>query len=120
MWQELINFINNDPAVGGIITSFLGNTLYEPISEGLKKLFKKKHDEKELTVDGCKQLGIKEEDLVAILNELNQLKNKRVVISQENEEGKNDSDISGIPSERENVLISQTNKKGDNNLKISF
>ena len=119
MWQELINLINNDPAVAGIITSFLGNTLYEPISEGLKKLFKKKHDEKELTEEGCKQLGIKEEDLVAILEELKQLKNKRVVISQENEEGKNVNDIN-VSSARENVLITQTNKKGDNNLKISL
>lgn len=119
MWQELINLINNDPTISGIIASFIGNTLYEPISDGVKKLFKKKHENKTLTEEDCQQMGIKEEDLEAILKEIKQLKSS-VVINQENEEGKNDHEIHGLSNAKGNVQISQKNKTGDNNLKISF
>ena len=120
MWQEILDYINNDSIVGGIIAKVISNTLSEPISDGLKKLFKKKHEEKELTVEGCKQTGIKEEDVVPILEEIKRLKNNKVIISQDNEEGKNTNEISGLSNAKGNVEISQNNKKGDNNLNISF
>lgn len=120
MWQELINLINTDPTVSGIIASFIGNTLYEPISDGLKKLLKKKHEDKVLTIEGCKQIGIEEEDLRAILEEIKRLKNNKVIISQDNEEGENASGISDLSNAKVNVEIRQKNKTGDNNLNISF
>ena len=120
MWQEILNYINNDPIVSGIIAKVISNTLSEPISDGLKKLFKKKHKEKELTVEDCKQMGIKEEDLVTILDEIKRLKNNKVIISQINDEGKNVNDISNLSNSKANVEISQQNKIGDNNLNISF
>ena len=119
MWQDIIYFINHDPIIGGAISSFLGNTLSTPISEGLKKLFQKKQEEKVLTIKGCQQIGIKEEDLKAILDELKQLRNNKIVIRQENEEGDNDSEINGSSIASMGAEISQTNKKGDNSLKIS-
>ena len=118
MWQELINFINEYSIIPGAISSFLGNTLSTPISEGLRKLFQKKQDEKVLTKEGCQQIGIKEEDLKAILDELKQLRNNKIVIRQENEEGDNDSEINGASIANKGAEISQTNKKGDNSLKI--
>ena len=120
MWQDIIYFINHDPIIGGAISSFLGNTLSTPISEGLKKLFQKKQEEKVLTMEGCQQIGIKEEDLRAILDELKQLRNNKIVIRQENVEGDNDNEINGFSDVSMGVEISQTNKKGDNRLKISL
>ena len=120
MWQDIIYFINHDPIIGGAISSFLGNTLSTPISEGLRKLFQKKQEEKVLTMEGCQQIGIKEEDLKAILDELKQLRNNKIVIRQENEEGDNDNEINGFSNVSMGVEISQTNKKGDNSLKISL
>ena len=79
MWQEIINFINNDSIVSGIIAKVL-----------------------------------------AILEEIKRLKNNKVVISQDNEEGKNTNEISGLSNAKGNVEISQNNKKGDNSLNISF
>ena len=120
MWQELINFINEYSIIPGAISSFLGNTLSTPISEGLRKLFQKKQEEKVLTMEGCQQIGIKEEDLRAILEELMRLKqNSKIVIRQENVEGDNDSEINGSSIASMGAEISQTNKKGDNSLKIS-
>ena len=119
MWQDIIYFINHDPIISGAISSFLGNTLSTPVSEGLKKLFQKKQEEKVLTMEGCKQIGIKEEDLEAILEELKRLRNNKIVIIQENVEGDNDSEINGSSIASIGAEISQTNKKGDNSLNIS-
>jgi len=120
MWQDIIYFINHDPIIRGAISSFLGNTLSTPISEGLRKLFQKKQEEKVLTIEDCQQIGIKEEDLRAILEELMRLKqNSKIVIRQENVEGDNDSEIKGSAIASMGAEISQTNKKGDNSLKIS-
>lgn len=119
MWQEFIKLIN-DPMVSGIIANFLGNTLSTPISEGLKKLFQKKHEEKVLTIEQCKQMGIKEEDLKALLEEIMRLTNNKIVIGQVNEEGKNVNEVSGLSQADQDVTVMQTNKTGDNNLKISF
>ena len=119
MWQELINLIN-DSTISGIIASFFGNTLSAPVSDGLRKLFKKKQKEEELTIESCKQTGIKEEDLKAIIEEIKRLKNDTIDISQMNEEGKNNHSISGLSNANVGIKISQINKKGDNNLNISF
>ena len=118
MWQELINFINNDPTVSGIIASILGNTLSVPISDGLRKLFSKKVEVQTLTVESCKQIGIKDEDLEKLLKEIEQLKDNMIHIDQENEEGLNDNELEGLSGVKGNVWISQKNKKGDNKLKI--
>jgi hypothetical protein len=72
MWQELLNYLNGDNTLSGIIANFLGNTLSTTVSDGLKRLFKKKQEKKDLDIDDCKQL-IKEEDLAAILEEIRQL-----------------------------------------------
>lgn len=118
-WQELLNFINGNSTLSGIIASFMGNTLSTTVTDGLKRLFKKKQEKKELNIDDCKQL-IKEENLAAILEEIKQLIKSGIVIKQGNEEGDNDQEISGLSKVKKNVDISQNNKKGNNNLTISF
>ena len=53
------------------------------------------------------------------MDELKQLRNNKIVIRQENEEGDNDSEINGSSIASMGAEISQTNKKGDNSLKIT-
>ena len=120
MWQDIIYYINQDPLIQGAIASFLGNTLSTPISEGLKKLFQKKQEDKVLTMEGCQQTGISEEELGKILEELKLLRHNEIVIRQNNEEGKNYNEIHDLSNANMGTEISQTNKKGDNILKISF
>lgn len=122
MWQELINIINNDPTISGIIANFIGGSLSMTVSSRLKQLFKKKHDSKEknLTIEDCKDLKISEKELKALLEEVKQLKNNKVVIRQDNEEGNNVNEVCGLSKANKDVDISQTNKKTDNNLKIAF
>ena len=119
MWQEIINFINNDPTVSGIIASFFGNTMSTTISGGLKKLFNKKREKDTLSLEDCKRL-IKEEDLAAVLEEIKHLKSNKIVISQKNEEGNNDNNVSGLAKADKNVEMDQTNIKGENIITLTF
>ncbi len=114
MWEVLLNLINNDTTISGIIASFLGNTLSTPVSEGLKKLFKKKQENKTLTKEDCEMVGIKEKDLKAILDEIKLLKFRRSSFVQHNEEGSNRFERRSLNGDNMDVL--QVNKKGDNSI----
>lgn len=112
MFQFLLDLINSD-FVGSLLGSVVTGTMAIPVSEKLNKLFKKKQEVKVLTIDDCKNIGIKEEDIKSLILEIKQLK-KKISINQINEYA--DNNFTNTLRDVNSMEITQKNIMGDNNI----